>query len=61
MNRPINLGEEQNYLYQFQQLVKRWDEGKNDPNHFDPTEVLTEMANILEKVLENQCQIKALL
>lgn len=39
-----------NYLQQFQQLIKKWDEFKNDPAHYDPTDTLTEMAGILEKV-----------
>ena len=43
-------GEQQNFLPQFQQLIKRWDEAKQDPIRNDPTEILTEMADILEKV-----------
>ena len=39
-----------NYLKQFQEVVKRWDEAKNDPAHYDPTDNLCEMAAILEKV-----------
>ena len=48
---PGLVDDQQNYLKQFQDLVKRWDEAKNDPAHFDATEVLTKMADILEKVL----------
>ena len=47
---PGPLDGEQNYQKQFQELVKKWDESKNDPAHFDATEILTEMADILEKV-----------
>lgn len=34
----------------FQQLLKKWDEGKANTPVYDPTEVLSEMADILEKV-----------
>lgn len=39
-----------NHQQNFQHLVKKWDELKNDPAHFDPTELLCDMAGILEKV-----------
>ena len=49
--RSSNVDDGQpNYSKQFQEVVKRWDEAKNDPAHYDPTDTLCEMANILEKV-----------
>lgn len=33
----------------FQALIKKWEEQRNGPN-YDPTDLLTEMADILEKV-----------
>ena len=42
--------EEPSMLQQFQQFIKRWDEAKQDPTRVDPTDILTDMANILEKV-----------
>ena len=50
---PTATNEEQSHQQQFQQLIKRWDESKNDPAHFDPTDTLVEMADILEKVCGN--------
>ena len=44
-------GDDSNQLQQFQKLIKTWEENKNDPAHFDPTEILCEMADILEKVI----------
>ena len=35
---------------QFQQIIQKWEKVKADPAHIDPTEVLCEMADILEKV-----------
>ena len=43
--------DDSNQLQQFQKLIKTWEEAKNDPAHFDPTEILCEMADILEKVI----------
>ena len=38
----------------FQSLIKKWEEQRNGTN-YDPTDILTEMAEILEKVsLKNQ-------
>ena len=37
----------------FQGLIKKWEEQKNN-NSYDPTDCLNEMADILERVSENQ-------
>ena len=37
-------------LQQFHVVIKKWEEGRTDAAHYDPTENMREMANILEKV-----------
>ena len=46
-----NSSNDPNHHQQFQQTILKWEKVKLDPAHLDPTEVLCEMADILEKVI----------
>ena len=45
-----NTNNDPSHHKQFQDAIKKWEEVRNDPAHNDPTEVLCEFADILEKV-----------
>ena len=45
-----NTNNDPSHHKQFQEAIKKWEEVRNDPAHNDPTEVLCEFADILEKV-----------
>ena len=44
--------EDPTLLQQFQQVIKKWEETKNETN-YDPTTTMRDMADILEKVSFN--------
>ena len=45
-----NTNNDPSHHKQFQDAIKKWEEVRNDPAHNDPTEVVCELADILEKV-----------
>jgi len=46
-------------LQQFHAVIKKWEEGRTDTAHYDPTETMREMANILEKVRHSSLIFKS--
>ena len=49
-SNTANASNDPQHHQQFQQIIQKWEKVKADPAHLDPTEVLCEMADILEKV-----------
>ena len=49
-SNTANTSNDPQHHQQFQQIIQKWEKVKADPAHLDPTEVLCEMADILEKV-----------
>ena len=57
MSRPgarDGANDDQTLLQQFQAVIKKWEEGRTDTAHYDPTDTMRDMADILEKVRKSK-------
>ena len=57
MSRPgarDGANDDATLLQQFQAVIKKWEEGRTDTAHYDPTDTMRDMADILEKVRKSK-------